>query len=333
MLKKTSWIKTPAVLIVLSITAGLFASCNTIITPEVEEGYDWAQVKKICVVSVSNLERSREISKALSHHLFEEGIPVATKETESVLDIYNAAREAQADVVAYGSVTKVEVTRSTTVYPPTTLKKVEVELQFIEAATQKRIWKGSGSLADSANVKDEFIINELIEKMARDILPEWSEIPRSSVGVPMLRVGDKAPVFEVKDVNGTPYSLKDQLGEKIIVLNFWSFFCEPCRRALRDLNDIHRGYNLKGVSVVAVSLEGEPMLSRIRSRIYQERLEFTFLLDEPVGDSYEIADPYMVPGTPALYIIDKSGKIAFARAGRVTTAELAAVIESELAKE
>ena len=57
------------------------------------------------------------------------------------------------------------------------------------------------------------------------------------------------------------------------------------------------------------------------------------LLDEPEGDSYEIADPYLIPGTPAMYVIDKSGKIIFARVGKVTGDELTAVIESELAKQ
>ena len=148
----------------------------------------------------------------------------------------------------------------------------------------------------------------------------------------MPKIGDEAPPFQVSDVNGKPYALEDQLGKKIVVLGFWSFFCQPCKRTLHTLNAIHRRYQTRGVNVVAVSLEGEPMLSRIRTRIYQDRLEFTFLLDEPEGDKYEISDPYLVPGTPALYIIDKSGRIVFARAGRVTGDELAAVIDSELAK-
>jgi hypothetical protein len=75
------------------------------------------------------------------------------------------------------------------------------------------------------------------------------------------------------------------------------------------------------------------MLSRIKSRVYQDKLEFTFLLDEPEGDSFEVADPYLVPGTPTLYVIDKAGKIVFARAGKVSTADLTAVVEAELAKQ
>ena len=332
-MKKTLWRKLPAASALLSIALMVCASCATTITPEIDEGYDWTQVKKICVIGVSDLERSRTISKALSHHLFEEGIPIAIRETGSVLDIYDTAREAGADIIVYGSVTKVEVTRSATVYPPTTLKEIELELQFIETTTEKRIWKGLGARANGVNIKDEFIINELVGKMAQQILPQWSEVPRASVGVTMLGIGDEAPPFVVKDIDGAPYALQDQIGKSVIVLEFWSFFCEPCRSALHMLNDIHRSYHLKDISVVAVSLEGEPMLSRIKSRILQDGLDFTFLLDEPEGDSYEIADPYLVPGTPAMYVIDKSGKIVFARAGKVAGDELTAVIESELAKE
>lgn len=332
-MKEKTLRKTLCVLLGLPALSVFVASCATTITPEIEEEYDWTQVRKVCVVGVADLERSRVIGRALAHHLFEDGVPVVIKETKSVSGIYDAAREAGAEIVVYGVVTKVEITRSTTGYPPTTIKEIALDLQFIETATQKRIWKGAGSRTDSANVKDDFIISALVGQMAREAVPEWELLPRASIGVPMLSIGADAPLFEVKDIKGNSYSLKDQLGKKIVVLGFWSFFCEPCKSTLATLNDIHRNYNLSGVSVVAVSLEGKPMLSRIKSRVYQDKLELTFLLDEPDGDSYEIADPYLVPGTPALYVIDKSGKIIFARAGKVSFGDLSAVIRSELARE
>lgn len=310
----------------------LCTSCATTITPEVEEEYNWTHAKKVCVIGVADLEGSRVIAKALSHHLFEDGVPVVTRETQSVTDIYDVARKADAGVLAYGVVKKIETTRSATIYPPTTVKQVDLELNFLETDTQKVIWKGSGSKADSANIKNEFVISSLVGEMAHEAVPVWGDLPRGAVGIPMLAVGDKAPQFEVSDIDGNLYSLEDQIGEHVVVISFWSFFCEPCKRTLRTLNEVHRRYHLHGVDVVAVSLEGEPMLTRIRSRVYQERLEFTFLLDEPKGDSYEIADPYMVPGTPALYIIDKSGTIVFAKAGYITAGEIGAVLEAQIAK-
>jgi len=55
-------------------------------------------------------------------------------------------------------------------------------------------------------------------------------------------------------------------------------------------------------------------------------------LDEHADGGYEVADSYKVPGTPAVYVIGKSGDIVFARSGHLTVGELSAVIESELAK-
>jgi peroxiredoxin/predicted secreted protein len=332
-MKSKKLLRMASVVFCLTVILAIAASCATTITPEIEETFDWSQVKKVCVVGVSDLERSRVIGKALAHHLFEDGVPVVTRETDSVVDIYDVAHEANAEVVVYGVVTKVEITRSTTVYPPTTLKEIVLELQFIDTASKERIWKGSGSKADSANVKDDFLISALVGQMAHEVVPHWTELPRGSIGVPMLEIGADAPRFEVTDIDGNRYALEDQIGKKVVVLTFWSFFCEPCKRTLSILNDIHRRYRPRGVNVVAVSLEGEPMLSRIKSRVYQDKLEFTFLLDEPEGDSFEVADPYLVPGTPTLYVIDKAGKIVFARAGKVSTADLTAVVEAELAKQ
>jgi hypothetical protein len=170
------------------------------------------------------------IGKALAHHLFEDGVPVVARETDSVVDIYDVAHEANAEVVVYGVVTKVEITRSTTVYPPTTLKEIVLELQFIDTASKERIWKGSGSKADSANVKDDFLISALVGQMAHEVVPHWTELPRASIGIPMLEIGADAPRFEVSDINGNSDAREDQIGKKVVGLSFWSFFCEPCKR-------------------------------------------------------------------------------------------------------
>ncbi|MBI5115465.1 TlpA family protein disulfide reductase [Candidatus Poribacteria bacterium] len=314
------------------MAVGLYISCATTIKPDVQEAYDWNQARRICVIGVSDLDGSREISRELTHQLFEKEFPVARKDARSVTEIYQIAEDCNSDVIAYGEITRVELITSTANLTRIPTKEVEVSLSFIDASSRQRIWKGSGTLVDSANVKDEYLISELLQKMVAQILPQRTKSAAPPGEIPLLKAGEEAPLFDVRDVNGNPFALKDQVNKNVVVLSFWSFFCGPCRDELRMLNDIHDRYRTRGVTVAAVNLEGEPMLTRIKSVIEQDKLEFTFLLDEPSGVTYEIADPYKVPGTPALYVIGKSGRIVFAKAGEVTPQEISTVIESELAK-
>jgi peroxiredoxin len=259
---------------------------------------------------------------------------VARKDVDSVLDIYDIGRKENADVVVYGTLTKVDVyygsSSSSTRGYNYPIKTVEVELQFIETETRRRIWKGTGSLEDRGYMADEFLINKLLAEMVDKILPQWKEQTRSKSDAAMLKIGDKAPLFEVSDVNGDLYALKDDVGEKVIVLNFWSLFCEQCKVKMRLMDDVNRRYSKKGVKIISVSLEGEPLADRIKSYVDDSGYDLTFLLDEYSNGVSEVADPYKVPGTPSLYVIGKSGEIVFVRSGHVTTDELSAVIEAQL---
>lgn len=96
------------------------------------------------------------------------------------------------------------------------------------------------------------------------------------------------------------------------------------------VNEMSRSYNGKGLQVVGVNLDGAEMKKAIAKFVESEKVEFRIVFDELVGDSFLVADPYGVAGTPALFIIDKDGKIAFTSLGAVTGQKLREEIEKAL---
>jgi peroxiredoxin len=322
-----------ALLIGLMLISGLVISCSATVTPVVQKDYDWSQMDKICVVDVSDLDRSREISRILTHQLFEMGFPVTRRQVKSVLELYDLGREEQADVVAYGYIRKARTHIEKTISGQRRIKEIELSLHFMETSSQNCIWRGLGYLEEEAEVKDQHIIEETLATMMAQVIHPSDLRPYEYEGVPLLKVGDQAPLFEVQDVEGHSYSMEEQLRDNIIVMGFWYFLCRPCKRTLEVFDGIDRFYQSKGVSVVAISLEGEPMLSRIKSYIFQERLRFTFIMDPLAQEGYEISDPYKVAGIPSVYVVNRSGIVIFSKPGPVTFGELAEVIEAELARE
>jgi len=154
----------------------------------------------------------------------------------------------------------------------------------------------------------------------------YTKIPTVK-GIDTLKAGAPAPDFTVKDLDGKEFRLKDRLGKDAVLLFFWSFFCGPCREEMPLVNEMTRQYAEKGIQVVGVNLDGMEMKKAVDKFVVSEKIAFRIVFDELEGDSFRVADPYGVAGTPALFIIDKKGIISYSVVGAVTAQALRTEIE------
>jgi len=147
----------------------------------------------------------------------------------------------------------------------------------------------------------------------------------------MLDVGVLAPEFSLKDTEGIPYLFAEQRGKKPVLFVFWSIFCEPCRFEMPIVQKMHSRYRDAGLDVVAVNIDGEPLKSSILGFVKQEGYTFKVLIDElDSREAFKAADPFGVAGTPTLFLIDRTGKIALARAGRMKEEDLEKAVQAVL---
>jgi peroxiredoxin len=167
--------------------------------------------------------------------------------------------------------------------------------------------------------------------------PQFADIEEGAFtpvieGIEMLRVGDQAPLFEVSDISGNRVKFEEKLGEDVVVLLFWSVYCDPCRESMQAYNELFRKYRTQGLNFLTVNMDGAEMSNAIQAFLRDEDLDLTVLLDELDGDMLRIADPYGVQGTPTIYIIDRDGQIAFGRVGAISFDNLSSLIKRELEK-
>ena len=149
-------------------------------------------------------------------------------------------------------------------------------------------------------------------------------------GIETLKAGAKAPDFKVQDLEGKEFHLASCCDKDAVLLFFWSFFCGPCREEMPMISQMAREYKGKGLQVLGVNLDGREMKKAIDKFVLNEKLDFRILFDELAGDAFRVADPYGVAGTPATFLVDKKGVIAFSHVGSVTGEQIKAEIEKAL---
>ncbi len=113
---------------------------------------------------------------------------------------------------------------------------------------------------------------------------------------------DSAPDFTLKDIQGKDYSLS-QFKNKVVVLNFYTVFCMPCREEMPVLNKIYQEYKDRGLQILGVCLKPEP--NQFRALVKMLNLDYPMLAGtDQMPKLY--ADLVVVPTT---FIIDRQGKI------------------------
>ncbi len=116
--------------------------------------------------------------------------------------------------------------------------------------------------------------------------------------------GKPAADFNLKDVlQGQDYTLSQFKG-KVVMINFFTFFCGPCREEMPDLNKIYQENKDKGYMTLGIALSSDP--TQIRFLVKQLGLNYPVLIgNDKVSDAYG-----SVVVVPTTFIIDKQGNIA-----------------------
>jgi thiol-disulfide isomerase/thioredoxin len=100
-----------------------------------------------------------------------------------------------------------------------------------------------------------------------------------------------------------------QYAGKVVVLDFWASWCEPCRRSFPWLNAMHDKYGPDGLVIVGVNLDMER--NDARRFLAEYPADFAIVYDE----NQALARAYEVVAMPSSYVIGRDGKLAVRHMG------------------
>ena len=114
-----------------------------------------------------------------------------------------------------------------------------------------------------------------------------------------LKQGDRARDFEQLS----------KLRGKVVLLDFWASWCEPCKRELPILNKLAPKLKEKGVEIVTVNIDEKKDNAEQFLREHGVKLNVVYDKDHKIVGEWE------PPKMPTSFVIDRNGVIRAVNAG------------------
>ena len=115
-------------------------------------------------------------------------------------------------------------------------------------------------------------------------------------------------------INTDGVSIKDAVGEKVVLVEFWTYSCFNCQNAQPHINALYEEYEDDGLLVIGVHTPEfgfEKDISNVREAVRQANIRYPVVMD----NHYAIWNAYGQRFWPAWYLVDADGFIRFSHFG------------------
>jgi DsbE subfamily thiol:disulfide oxidoreductase len=137
-------------------------------------------------------------------------------------------------------------------------------------------------------------------------------------------MNEPAPALAGDTVQGGAVALADLQG-RVVVVNFWATWCEPCRDEQPELVQLADDYRNRGVEFLGVNERDDT--AKARAWVKEFSVPYPSIVDQPGA----WADDFGFFGLPDTYVIDRGGTIRWAVFGQTDAEQLRALIDDVLA--
>jgi len=111
-----------------------------------------------------------------------------------------------------------------------------------------------------------------------------------------------APDFTLPQPSGPALKLSDYRG-KVVLLDFWATWCEPCRAEIPHFVDLQNKYSAQGLQILGVSMDDSP--DPVPAFYKQFKMNYPVVMgNAKIGEQYG-----GVIGLPIAFLIDRQGQI------------------------
>ena len=112
-------------------------------------------------------------------------------------------------------------------------------------------------------------------------------------------------------MNGQSVLLKDLIQKGPILIDYWALWCSPCLKEMPHLDKLQDEFGDEGFRVLAVNLDTERSVSKVKSYIRSKGYDLEVALD-PAQETYRRLNGKAMPYS---LLVDRTGKIIYRHSG------------------
>ena len=135
-------------------------------------------------------------------------------------------------------------------------------------------------------------------------------------------IGKRAPELKTKSIEGADFDLRELRGQ-VVLLDFWTTWCGPCKREFPVLQKLHDEFREAGLSVVGINVDDDQ--STLGEVVKSIGLPYPVI---PLASSHDLVTLLAINAFPTVVLIDREGKVVSYEVG----ARGEAALREDLAK-
>jgi peroxiredoxin len=128
--------------------------------------------------------------------------------------------------------------------------------------------------------------------------------PQFAAAMAKLEADDQARQqadFTLTDLQGKSWALRDLHG-KVVLVNFWATWCQPCRKEMPDLDALYRRFKDQGFVILGISDEET---AKVKQLLGERNVSYPILLDP----ERKVNQVFRIDGIPKTFVYDREGKL------------------------
>ena len=122
--------------------------------------------------------------------------------------------------------------------------------------------------------------------------------------IKVSETGKPFPELTLTDTIGNKISIADLKG-KVVLIDFWSSWCKPCREQIPELKSLYKKYKNQGFEIIGISLDEDK--SKWLNAMAKDKQTWNNYCEFINWRSNKIATRFAIGAIPANFLIDKNG--------------------------